>query len=84
LGVSEEFNPFAGRHDSPDDLRVEFFFQGKQYARWVGAMDRKDALQFVMLAENISPSLRRDLVRVTIKTRKELARWKPTNPKPAW
>jgi len=47
-------------------------------------MDRKDALQIVMLSENISPSLRRDLVRVTIKTRKELARWKPTNPKPAW
>jgi hypothetical protein len=82
--MSEEFNPFAGRHDSLDDLRVEFFYQGKQHGRWVGAMNRKDALQFVMLAENISPSLRRDLVRVTIKTRKELARWKPTNPKPAW
>ena len=82
--MSEDFNPFAGRHDSLDDLRVEFFYQGKQYARWVGAMDRKDALQFVMLAENISPSLRRDVVRVTIKTRKELARWKPTNQKPAW
>jgi hypothetical protein len=84
LGVSEEFNPFASRKENPDDLRVEFFYQGKQHARWVGAMDRKDALQFVMLAENISPSLRRDLVRVTIKSRKELARWKPTNPKPAW
>jgi len=80
----EDFNPFAGRKENPDDLRVEFVFQGKQYGRWVGAMDRKDALQFVMLAENISPSLRRDLVRVTIKTRKELARWKPTNLKPAW
>ena len=82
--MSEDFNPFAGRHDSLDDLRVEFFYQGKQHARWVGAMDRKDALQFVMLAENICPSKRRDLVRVTIKTRKELARWKPTNQKPAW
>ena len=82
--MSEEFNPFAGRHDSLDDLRVEFFYQGKQYARWVGAMDRKVALQTVMLAENICPSKRRDLVRVTIKTRKELARWKPTNPKPVW
>ena len=82
--MSEEFNPFASRKENPDDLRVEFFYQGKQHARWVGAMDRKDALQFVMLAENISPSLRRDLVRVTIKTRKELARWKPTNQKPAW
>jgi len=80
----EHFNPFAGRQDSPDDLRVEFFFQGKQYGRWVGAIDRKVALQTVMLAENICPSMRRDLVRVTIKTRKELARWKPTNQKPAW
>jgi hypothetical protein len=80
----DSFSPFAGHKDSPDDLRVEFVFHGKQYGRWVGAMDRKDALQIVMLSENISPSLRRDLVRVTIKTRKELARWKPTNQKPAW
>ena len=80
----DSFSPFAGHKDSPDDLRVEFVFHGKQYGRWVGAMDRKDALQIVMLSENISPLLRRDLVRVTIKTRKELARWKPTNPKPAW
>ena len=80
----EDFNPFAGRKENLDDLRVEFVYLGNQYGRWVGAMDRKDALQFVMLAENISPSLRRDLVRVTIKTRKELARWKPTNQKPAW
>ncbi|NDG63931.1 MAG: hypothetical protein EBY29_10770 [Planctomycetes bacterium] len=84
MDLIEDFNPFAGRKENLDDLRVEFVFQGKQYGRWVGAMDRKDALQFVMLAENISPSLRRDLVRVTIKTRKELARWKPTNQKPAW
>ena len=82
--MSEEFNPFAGRKENPDDLRVEFFYRDKQHGRWVGAMDRKDALQFVMLAENISPSLRRDVVRVTIKSRKELARWKPTNQKPAW
>jgi hypothetical protein len=80
----DSFSPFAGRKENPDDLRVEFFFHGKQHARWVGAMDRKDALRIVMLSENISPSTRRDLVRVTIKTRKELARWKPTNPKPAW
>jgi hypothetical protein len=80
----EHFNPFASRQDSPDDLRVEFSFQGKQHARWVGPMDRKDALRIVMLSENISPSMRRDLVRVTIKSRKELARWKPTNQKPAW
>jgi hypothetical protein len=80
----DSFSPFAGHKDSDDDLRVEFVFRGKQYGRWVGAMDRKDALQIVMLSENIPPSLRRDLVRVTIKTRKELARWKPTNPKPAW
>ena len=80
----DSFSPFAGHKDSPDDLRVEFVFHGKQYGRWIGAMDRKDALQFVMLSENISPLMKRDLVRVTIKTRKELARWKPTNPKPAW
>ena len=80
----DSFSPFAGHKDSPDDLRVEFFFHGKQYGRWVGAMDRKDALQIVMLSENISPSLKGDLVRVTIKTRKELARWKPTNQKPVW
>ena len=82
--MSEEFNPFASRKENPDDLRVEFVFRDKQYGRWIGAMDRKDALQFVMLAENISPSLKGDLVRVTIKTRKELARWKPTNQKPVW
>ena len=82
--MSEDFNPFAGRKENPDDLRVEFFYQGKQHARWVGPMDRKDALRIVMIAENICPSLRRDLVRVTIKTRKELARWKPTNQKPVW
>jgi hypothetical protein len=80
----KDFNPFAGRKENPDDLRVEFVFRDKQYGRWVGAMDRKDALQIVMLAENICPSMRRDLVRVTIKSRKELARWKPTSPKPAW
>ena len=80
----DSFSPFAGRKENPDDLRVEFVFHGKQYGRWIGAMDRKDALQFVMLSENISPLMKRDLVRVTIKTRKELARWKPTNPKPVW
>jgi hypothetical protein len=80
----DSFSPFAGRKENPDDLRVEFVFHGKQYGRWIGAMDRKDALQFVMLSENISPLLRRDLVRVTIRTRKELARWIPTNQKPAW
>ena len=82
--MSEEFNPFAGRKENPDDLRVEFSFQDKQYGRWVGAMDRKDALQFVMLAENIAPNRRRELERVTIRRRKELARWNPTNQKPAW
>lgn len=80
----ESFDPLANRHDSLDDLRVEFQYQGKQYSRWVGAIDRKEAIRCVMLAENICPTKRRDLVRVTIKTRKELARWKPTNPKPVW
>jgi hypothetical protein len=82
--MSESFNPFAGRHDSPDDLRVEFFFEGKQHGRWIGAMDHKEALRFVMLAENIAPNRRRELERVTIRRRKELARWNPTNQKPAW
>ena len=82
--MNNSFSPFAGHKDSPEDLRVEFVFQGKQYGRWVGAINRKEALQIAMLSENISPIKRHELVRVTIKTRKEIARWKQTNQKPAW
>tara|TARA_R110000868_G_scaffold192806_4_gene437377 strand:+ start:832 stop:1080 length:249 start_codon:yes stop_codon:yes gene_type:complete len=82
--VKNSFNPFAGHKDSPDDIRVEFIFQGKQYGRWVGAMDRQDALRIVMLSENISPIKRRELTRITIRQRKEIERWNPVNQKPAW
>ena len=82
--MTQDLNPFSGRKENPDDFRVEFVYQDTQYGRWVGAMDRKDALRIAMLSANICPSKRDDVVRVTIKTRKELARWKPTNQKPAW
>ncbi len=80
----ESFNPFANRQDSPDDLWVEFDYGERHIARWVGKMSRADAIVQVMRAENIDPTKRRDLLRVTIRTRKEIAKWKPQNQKPAW
>jgi hypothetical protein len=73
--------------ESPDDVKCEFEYNGVVYPRWIGKgahMPRAEILKIAMLSANICPTKRDDVLRVTIKTRKELARWKPTNQKPAW
>ncbi len=83
--MREGFSPLDDIQTHAEDLRVEFVYQGKSYARWIGSMSRTSALRFVMLACNICPSKRKSIERVRIRTRKEVDRWTPPkNPKPAW
>ena len=81
---TESFDPFSLIEKNPSDFRVEFDYLGVHHHRFVRSMARSDAIRIVMLSCGICPTKRRDLVRVTIKTRKEIAQWKPTNQKPAW
>ena len=80
----DDFDPLTGRGERDTDLRIEFRVAGVQYGRWIGAMQRDEALRFVMFACNITPNRRRELTHLVIRSRQEHRKWNPKNQKPVW